>query len=157
MSLRDVILEIVDDMDNEIALVTRADAQFCPSFVKTWAKQLRYAVKASEGEIPHLQTVRTAVPNELLPGYGGPRKNTVKAPVRDQLESPDDLQGGGRMVLCVGGGNDGVCAPLDNRAPIGCKTLVENDVYILKGDGQLHFSASETLKLQGQRGTSPAH
>jgi len=144
MSLKDVILEIAEEMEEEAKVFIKANADFAPVIVKGWAKQLRQAVKASKGDdIVTAENMVTAFMNQPIP-----RVNVHKPPVRDSLESPDDMMGGGRMVLCIGGENDGVCAPLDNRAPMGCKTLVGGEVYILLIDDRLHFSAAETLKLQ---------
>jgi hypothetical protein len=151
MSLKDVVLEIADEMEKEAEAFTKARTDFAPVVVRMWLKQLRQAVKASEGaEIQTAQNMATA----FFSQPAGPRVNTAKPPGRDPLESPDDLTGGGRMILCVGGAGDGVSAPLDNRAPLGCFVQVGGEVYVYEcqdGTDRLRFSASETIKFQEAR------
>lgn len=145
MSLEKAVLSIAADLEKEIneiieeLPVKEGDFKLLSSLVK----QLRTVCEMGG-------TNQLAYP--LMQGVAKPSlKRTTQS--KEEIEHPDDLMGGSQMVLCVGGMNDGVAAPMKGNVPRDGSVRAElmGEVYILKEDGNLHFSASETLKLQEAR------
>lgn len=59
-------------------------------------------------------------------------------------------EAGTDMVEAVGGDSDGVMVPVDPRMPVGAKTLLSKQVYVLSGERKFVFSQEETDKMRGK-------
>lgn len=159
MSLQDVVLEIADEMERAgNALVANADRDGALAGVgmKDYAKQLRRAVKASEGYRSPVST-----PDEFQQTFrhkGSPLVDTsdpevqkVKALIEAETKHTRKITNAEEglstdMLTFVGGPFDGELAPLDSSAPVGAKIPAGNAVYVLTPERRLEFSQEETDK-----------
>lgn len=55
---------------------------------------------------------------------------------------------GGGMAVCDGGNWDGDFVPTDPKTPIGAKTLISGQVYVMEKDRRWHYSEEETDKMK---------
>ncbi len=159
MSLRDVIGEIADDMEKW------ADGDDIPQTItneiRSYAKQLRRALKASEGEVqqqtqsspflvPQVQhdhfiaKAREEFRKQKGEGQGGIH------PAMDRKAEFEEAQDG-IMVQTSNGPVDGDWVSVDPQMPVGAKRVLAGGVYVLKQEGKqtfLEYSEEETLKLK---------
>lgn len=156
MSLRDVIADIASDMDRDADEWERAGDQRSVSQsydLRSYAKQLRRALKASEGE---RQAVARAdvgdLPAELLQNpelQHAAMIEKAKAELRrakaaankaeDNAFAQTGYDEGTGFVCLVGGNSDGLMVPMAGNAPIGAKTMVGGQVYCKGDDGRWCF------------------
>jgi hypothetical protein len=55
------------------------------------------------------------------------------------------------MTYLVGGDLDGDMVPVDPGMPVGAKTLMAGQVYVLKADKNLHYSKEDTEKFKERK------
>ena len=55
-------------------------------------------------------------------------------------------EAGSGMAEASGGSLDGTYVPIDPAMPVGAKTLLGSQVYVLRADRKLHYSEDETVK-----------
>jgi hypothetical protein len=55
-------------------------------------------------------------------------------------------EAGSGMAEASGGSLDGTYVPIDPAMPVGAKTLLGSQVYVLRADRKLHYSEEETVK-----------
>ena len=142
VSLAAAVLEIADEMEQEVA--SNGDS------VRSWAKQLRRAVKAAEGAP---DVVGRAIASVMPPGARQDREMTLAEIEakhrRDAVEYIRDLKAkqaaaqeeavGAEQVVIVDGPLEGTTVPLRAGAPIGAKIgPLEGVVYVLGEDRKLH-------------------
>lgn len=147
MSLAEVILDIASDMEAEDA------GTGTYALLKSYARQLRRAVKAAEGVTP------TSTPHPARdPTLDAPRQDTLNKIIARKIEErgrmteiAEGIVRGPTFRELVGGESDGTTGPLSPEAPVGAKTVVGIEVYELKEDGKLHFSEVETQKWQASK------
>lgn len=137
MALADAIALIADQMDEESQEHKTANNLICAGMLRSYARQLRTAVKAAEGgntapatpqvvpELQHFQEIEKA-----------------KAELREQRKRAKMEEAHDNYATCVGGKADGVQAPIADM-PVGAKTIIDGDVYELKG-GKLVFVVKGT-------------
>ena len=138
MSLRQVIEEIVEEMENE-------NEPMC-GYVLPYAKQLRRALKASEGETaPHtisadggMQHVSPELQHAAMLERAKQELRKAKAATSRAEDDAFVQQGyepGTSFITLQGGMSDGVIVPIANNAPVGAKTAVGGEVYSKQSDG----------------------
>lgn len=147
MALHDVVLEIAEDMEK----VDWGRYPGCPIpevayCVENWVKQLRRAVKAAEGQQPQVNPITSLVLSAspeaaslqnatmIEQARAEFRKGKQKGGVQEQLEP--------RMVMTVGGPEDGTTVPCDPAMPVGARCLLDGETYELMVDGKLHHVGS---------------
>ena len=113
----------------------------------SWISNLKTVVNLIPEEkqipIPINNGINDLIKNTPFPKLNPPTKETKALRIEDNF--------GERMVLCEGGNNDGVMFPVPSKMPIGAKTFVVGEVYILEENGKLLFSKEETEKLLCKR------
>ncbi len=140
MALSDAILEIAEQLEG-----VGKEAQTPNNFVFfSFANQLRTAVKASEGNQLPAQQARQ-VP--LDPAYQNFMMiEKAKAELREkrakELLREDGMNSG--MAVTIGGKSEATYVPIDPRMPVGAKTAIGLEVYVLEQDGKLHYSEVDT-------------
>ena len=146
------MLEIADEMEQEVASndnIRNGDS------VHSWAKQLRRAVKATEGapDVVGRAIASVMPPAEMMAGARQDREMTLAEIEakhrRDAVEYIRDLKAkqaaaqeeavGAEQVVIVDGPLEGTTVPLRAGAPIGAKIgPLEGVVYVLGEDRKLH-------------------
>lgn len=148
MSLLDALAEIVEDMekDSQDDLLKN---NFCGQVLKSYAKQIKRAIKASENSQKPIQ-----VPNweqeakeEFRKKFGKDKVNFEEEFTGQQVEIVDGPLGSNDSVpnlwTVPAGGKKGSKAVLDNKY-----------VYRLGEDNKLHFLEEETKELSGSIASS---
>lgn len=114
---------------------------------KSWVSNLKTVVNMIPDEKqfinPPNNTITDLVKNTPFPKLNPPTKETKALRIEDNF--------GEKMVLCEGGANDGVMVPVSSKMPIGAKTFIIGEVYILQESGKLLYSKEETEKLLANR------
>lgn len=137
MSLAEAVLSVAEEMEKEakhfegdtsVSLTARIA-------IEAYAKQLRIAVKASQGNFPPQTTV---LPEQVMED----RAKQIR--LRDQQVEAYQEENSRQLTLLQGGDSDGVAISAPPNLPVGAKTLQAGQVYV-KGEDQLfHFSPEET-------------
>ncbi len=70
---------------------------------------------------------------------------------QDQAEAAAREESGTKLTYLVGGDLDGDMMPLNPSMPVGAKTLLSGQVYVLEADRKLHFSQEETIKFNERK------
>jgi hypothetical protein len=146
MSLAQVVLEIAEELELECKTCETNEAI---SLLTMYAKQLRRAVKASEGAEQIKATSQIeAMAASIIPTPRQVLASTARAD-RDvaQKRAVAEEGMGVRMCVCVGGASEGDMVPFDPNAPIGVRSVIGRQVYQLKEDGKMHFDESATSKM----------
>lgn len=158
MSLRDAVSEIAEDMEREVEPCTTVT-------LHSYAKQLRRALKASEGEqpavirptppvTPEMQhflaieaeraKIRSARGESVLGGHP-PRDDNWKATAEEKAD--------GVHVEIAGGQLDGSFVAVPPEMPPGAKMPLFGEIYVLSpspdGPPKLIYSDDETRKYKG--------
>jgi hypothetical protein len=134
MSLKDVVLEIADEMGRY-----EEDDK-----VINWAKQLKLICKVA-GDEPQKQDKPTNWHQEWY--------NKAQEEAKAQANRARKAVGEEHlpvMTLCLGGENDNLSVPTEPEMPTGAKTLIAGQVYVMSQERKLVFSAKETKKLANQ-------
>lgn len=153
MSLSEAVLVIADEMEKDADSCESAKSLY--SAMKEFAKQLRLVVKASANVQPvHKVGVDERV---FLGGSTGYKEGSVLAMTPEQrheefkrkemarhVNAEEDITGS--MVEFVGGAANGDMAPLDSKCPVGAKTKIGNEVYVLSSERKFVYSEEETRK-----------
>lgn len=128
MALRDAVLEVVEQMENDRN----------PDLL-TYARQLRLLVKASDNA-------------PVQPSYhwteSGQSAQVKEIEKKIKLRADTEEKMGERMVTLQGGSCDGDMVSIDSTMPIGARTLLNGQVYQLQGDNKLHFDEKATAGLK---------
>lgn len=141
MSLSEAVLEITEEMIRE-ADDLKGQNELIWMALRNWAKQLKVAVRASEG---------TALSAEMK--YDEQGRGTVflhpdaqhfqmieraRKELREQKRASEAQEGDEtRMAVCEGGPADGETVPLSAGMPAGAKTMIDGKVYVLSDKGVL--------------------
>ena len=141
MSLAEAVLEIVDEMEHY--KITDFGSKSIYILLLGYAKQLRRAVKASSA-------------SEELIGGNLKLRDTVQKDLEQMTKRNEErLKQRGLEKLdenspclrfCEGGLADKIAVPVDASMPVGAKTLLMNQVYVLEKDGILRHLDSLVLK-----------
>lgn len=135
MSLAQAVLDVAAEMD-EVA--KDAVGTGCPLLLRSFARELRTAVKAAERDV-------APVPSQGVPGG-------IVLPSHSRPGVPQE-DGGERMAECVGGSFNGDMVPVPANVPVGAYLPVADaEVYRLDAGGKLTFSATQTQRYLQARG-----
>lgn len=125
MALRDAIEDIAQEIEE--------DSKNLPShlgdamdYLKGYAKQLRRAIKASEGEFdsPFASSHRLAAIKE---------KALEDARIAKSREAQREIEGS-RMVMAADGPHEGTYAPINNSVPEGAALNLMGCRYVVAGN-----------------------
>ncbi len=138
MSLSEAILEIVEDIEAE-ANVTNYPHEVRQQFI-SFARQLRRAVKAAESPPPSNGF------NPPLSHLLSPEMQHFKYTEEARLKLREERQkanaqesASDTMRTIADGPEEGIAIMMPSEMPIGAKTLINNQVHILKEDGKLYL------------------
>lgn len=161
MSLRDAVAEIADDLDKDAKQYAMRGDGILVSLLSSYAKQLRRALKASEGEQQVTQQIITPqvqhdhMINKFREEFRKQKSEKGESvPVMREERDKAELEEvhDGIQVHVSGGPDDDCWVQIDPRMPIGAKTMLAGGVYVLnrmKDGGHLYleFSPEETAKI----------
>ncbi len=135
MSLADAVLAVATEMETEAEkCVHTEDACLMRSF----AKQLRLAVKASQGNFSPQTTV---LPSQVMED----RAKQIR--LRDQRIQAEQEEASRELMVLHGGKSDATMTPVQRNMPIGAKIIRDGEVYVLGEDGRLCFSQEDTYRF----------
>ena len=143
MSLAECVIGVADMMER-IAAEWDEVVDDKPSLhLRMFASHLRILVKSHEapGPVWPVHATAPAMPAELQHAI------MIEKAKEEFRKTKQEEQEGKRVVPSVGGVLQGDYVPIDTAMPVGAKTLIAEQVYILQADGKLHFSFEETLAL----------
>ena len=142
MSLQQAITDIADRIDSDVENLTFDNITII--ILKGLSRELRTAVKSSEGIPPPIQQVFP--PHEVM--IEKEREKIRREKMEKGDEGPTE-----RMVELVGPGSEdtSVMTMIDGRMPSGAKTVIDNRVYIMCADNRLYYSKEETEKYRQRR------
>ncbi len=135
MSLQQAISDIADRIDSDVENLTLDNITIV--LLKGLSRELRTAVKASEGSNPLMQ--QSFMTNEMMIEKEREKIRREKAEKGD--EGPSE-----RMVEMITPDSEDVpiLVAIDGKMPQGARTVIGKSVYILGTDSKLHFSREET-------------
>ena len=144
MSLQQAITDIADRIDGDVANAVLDNLTVI--LLKGLSRELRTAVKSSEGIPPPIQQVFP--PHEVM-------IEKEREKIRRERAAKGEEEPGERMVEIVGPDNGEVpmMIAIDTRMAQGYRTMVGASVYILGSDDKLHLSKEETEKYQQRKGS----
>lgn len=175
MSLRDAVEDIAKQLD-ELAAEYEKDCETYPASsdyarrtkreLLGMARQLRTAVKASEGERPPLSVVNLPNGGVSIMGTQGstmvPDHRSLIDKAREEIrrekaasgelhEAEESLAPG--FTTLVGGSCNGDMVPRPEGMPVGAHSQFGGmgEVYTLMEDGQLHYNEQQTKLLRKAR------
>ena len=140
MSLAEAVLTIAEEMDKESRLVREVDIyrQLLDISLKSFAQQLRIAVRASGSDARIIPELLPETQHALMIGEAREEFRKAKDSVAGEETSAT------MMVEMEGGlGHDSLVA-IDASMPVGAKTLIANQVYVLQADHKLHLLREES-------------
>jgi len=155
MSLRDAITDIAVDMETDDG----------SSSLKNYAKQLRRALRATEGEVVALPPVVNPMMSMLgmMPGFGAEAQHALmiekaKQERRAQRKAEGLLEGFGEgqlsegqtVFLLQGGPLDGVTVPADSSVPVGSKTMIDGHVYRKEAGNKASYVANGAAQIAAE-------
>jgi hypothetical protein len=143
------MLELADDMEKDAAEASRDDDRyFTPKEVRSWAKQIRRAVKAAEGE-PNQQNLGLMLAPEMQHVL---EIEKAKAEFRGKIKTDDGSLAeeiAETMMEIVSGPAEGTFVKVAGGGKPGMKTVVDGAVYQIGASGnRLLFNATETAELK---------
>ena len=157
MSFREVVAEIVDEMEKEAQ--NRNDV-YMTTVLRSYTKQLRIALKASEGEQTHSHTQNIVTPEvqhdvmirkfreEFRKEKGD--NSVIALPEEKQLSDFQESYEGFSVVV-EGGPSDDTWFQVNPNMPVGANTMIGSAVYTLKkhdnGSYYMDYSEEQTNKL----------
>lgn len=158
MSLHEAVNLIADSMEEEVEELAKSNegSQFVCRLLKSYAKQLRIAVKAA-GNPPQAFNPMMAGAVMLGGGLAGGMGNhrdfieqakgefAGKRGPEGKIDRDPEGEFDGQMIMCKGGPSDGVHINVPPSMPQGAKTVSEKGVYVLTGS-ELVYDAAETAK-----------
>jgi len=161
MSLRDAVQEVVEEMETAPVLAGAG-----PQTLSMYAKLLRMALKASEGERDAVLAAATGVSGIAttlvppVPAFIQDRLEIEKAKeeFRKSGKRADAEEGltGSQTELVGGPAYDAASPVFIERAssmPVGAKMFAHDGVYQLRKDGRLHFCAEDTAHAKTVQNT----
>ena len=129
MSLSEAVLEIVGEMEEtESATSMERIYHILSEKVRSWAKQLRRAVKAAEGSVPAKNEMM-----ESLKALAQDREERLKKQAQEDVSAANTS-----MVLVAEGPSKDLFVVVDPQMPVGAKMFVEGRVHELKADRKLY-------------------
>lgn len=155
MSLEAAVTIIADNMEKEAEdLKGKEETRYFCMSLKSFARELRTAVKASEGSSLGFGPMNPMA--ALLTGVGpqtsenNPLIKAAREEFRNKKRKTEAEEGlAANMIELVEAGTDNstpTFVEFPNEAPVGAKTEIAGKVYELKEDRKLHFSLEETQK-----------
>lgn len=145
MSLKEAVLEIATEMENEAkALEGTAGAEYARMTLRGFAKQLRVACKAApdQGPAPSVPAAPALglgaglVPEELQHFLGVQKAREDLRRAKNATDAQEIVEQ--RSVWIVGGPHDGACTQIPPQMPVGYRIERFGLVYELRQDGNLH-------------------
>lgn len=175
MSLQSAILLIAEDLEKEaVENIEDITAKTYSKVLRTYARQLRTAITASEGSVesevqkmtekevicshkpkgkgfchcPTLVPVACSVCQLCVScGKPIPSFDAPKPKVRkpeDDTDIEDKFRG--QMAECVGGTSDLIMHPVEPGIPIGARMWICDQIYEMNKDGRLHYQEQATIE-----------
>lgn len=132
MSLKEAVLDIADILQEEAEARAGGGEPVVVRLLLQSARMLRNAVKAA-GDAPN---------PSILPFAASPLSQHQQMIDQARMEFRQHQQkeesSEPRMLLVVGGPDDGTYIGMDPSMPVGARTNINGQVYKLGEDGQLH-------------------
>lgn len=160
MSLPDAILAIVEGMEEEAKeFAEDKDTKYIATTLRGYAKQLKVAVKASEGApalVNHPQQPDLSLINDPIYAMGQQRKiiEDMRAQIRLERNKTTAEEGTGEENrYLVGGAGDGDAVRINSSMPANGTAHMPygGEVYTRQADGNLHFNPEVTEKWRQQK------
>lgn len=151
MALSEAILEIADDIRK--ATDELIDSNALKTVFFGFVKQLKTAVKAAEGQ---QHPVNTGFPFIMGPNPRSQEESTMKAVEKELAKALAHEEVQNQSMVEVVGGQMGcseavTMTQVDPRMPVGAKTLMGTEVYVLGEGRKLYYSQEETDKFRKGR------
>ncbi len=136
MSLSEAILEIIEDIEAEAIAVVhspQARQQFT-----SFAKQLRRALKAADNQ--PLNGISPPLSHLLAPEAQHTKYiEEARLKLREERQKANAQEGASDVMRIIADGSEeGVGILMPSSMPVGAKTLINNQVHILREDGKLY-------------------
>lgn len=159
MSLADAVTEIADQMEEEAADVKNEGphGSFLCNSLRGWARQLRTALKASEGAAPPAPVQNPLLPAPLQHFAAIEEERRKIREARRKEAVSGDLEGAFEEKLVAIAGTDkedGVetMIRIPNNMPVGARCPIEGKWFKLKEDNKLHYDEASTQEASGVKG-----
>jgi hypothetical protein len=151
MSLKEAMMEIADNIDSDLKEHKENFEPFFYSMFQSYARQIRTACRAA----PDVDNQRPDFMKQVasLPSHRD-MIDLERAKLRAESQKVNFQESEARLVECVGGGMDSIMTSVPSDMPVGAKTEVQREVYVLDQDGTLKYSQEETLKNHKPRITT---
>src|SRR5690242_10196872 len=149
MALSDAVLAIADAMERE-ADEPSSESNHTGRLIRSFARELRTAVKAAEG--PHNPLLGLALADTSGEAYHRQQIEAAKKKLRQEREKTSvQEKDSAQMVEIRGGALDGTLHAVQaSDLKMGMGHRMANECYLVKRDGDgvwLEFSEAETAKL----------
>lgn len=136
MALKDAVLEVVSQMENAAG----DGPGFTGMALRTYVLALKIAIQAAEGSVSN---PITSLVMSSSPESASLQNATMIEQAREEMRKArrgalHQESQEARMVMAVGGPEDGTYIPIDPHMPPGAKCELSGCVYRLLEDGQLH-------------------
>lgn len=156
MSLAQAVLEIAHEMEVSDWGETPVPPAEIEADYRSIAKQLRIAVKASEGS-PQVQALPDlGIPPLISTVIGGANKRILEKSQENLQECMSTIKkvekASSGMVELVGNPHSDIpeFMPIDEQIPVGATPIVNGAVYRMEADGRLHFQEEPTRQLRAR-------
>lgn len=150
MGLAESITDLCDELEEVAQRIEKGDEDNLSHLaIRTYIRQMRRLVKQSkEDQVNHaLIGSHTGMIGPMSPFNQTPSAATIAKAEQQKVKSHIAAEEGigASMTILEGGNAHGDYAPVEGM-PMGAKTIVGGQVYVLKNDGKLHYSKEETDK-----------
>ena len=150
MALSEAVLEIAEEMIRE-ADDLKAQNEFVWMTLRNYAKQLKVAVKACEGQV----TERHPSVQESLFLHPSAQHFQMVEQERQKLREEKrnrELREAGEpcFAVCKGGPADGDTVSIDPGMPLGARTMIDGGVYALHNGGLDFDEAATRARKEGK-------
>lgn len=129
MGLKEAVLDIAQQMEEEAKEAREADQDVSPSVLRAYASAVRAAAKAAPDalEVPNDPADMIFTRGKFAPVPPGARE---KEQMR-KVEEAERMMVGSNMVRASGGPDDGTMVPCEDGMPVGAFCHVGGSVYTL--------------------------
>lgn len=154
MALIEAIKDTLQDMDDwESKITDQIPITEIKTRIRSYIREINIALKAGE---PHVLDFKSPTPGAVNQGaIEEIRRALIDAEKTNLQRSAQAViqqeQTSGDIVDVIGGkanpDNIPTVVSIDSRMPVGAKTILNGDVYVLGEDRKLHFCPEETKKV----------
>lgn len=147
MGLAESIIDLCDELEEVAQRIEKGDEDNLSQFaIRTYIRQMRRLVKQSkEDQVNHALIASSATmiqPFNQMPSAAVIAK-AEQQKVKSHIAAEEGI--GASMTTLEGGNSHGDYAPIEGM-PVGARTIVGGQVYVLQSDGKLHYSKEDTDK-----------